>query len=87
MATRPIGMVINARNDWHMASATLFGEVWRADRLYGKPSCRLTCCPLAIMTHQEGEWTPCGVVNFVVSPTRKASVECDVPSMRHCFPV
>lgn len=33
MATCPIGMVINARNDWHMASATLFGEVWRGGRI------------------------------------------------------
>ena len=33
MTTRPIGMVINVRNDWHMASATLFGEVWRGGRI------------------------------------------------------
>lgn len=86
MATRPIGMVINARNDWHIVTAAWMGVAWRADRLYGKPSCCLTCCPLAAMACPKGERTPWGR-NFVMPPARKASVEWDVSSMRHCFPV
>lgn len=82
MATRPIGMVINARNDWHMASATLFGEVRRGGRI-GCTASLLAACLLPWRVRRKNGRL--GVVNFVVSPARKASVECAVSSRRHRF--